>query len=431
MPIFFDSETKSLPGKPQAIASGSFVYLPSHQLEVTKHNVGSFNTVSLFFNPFSEGETYTGATLPYNTVPTEWVRRSASFAEQSATVNSIITMYADEDITAPPVIEVGGYRYVRQDTLDTPRVTTMICHNASFDSKVLIEAFVRAGKPVPAMKWICTLKMLKAFPHVLDLPDNKLGTWFEKVFGEKLDNAHTAQVDTQALAVLFSDFLKRTRVLGIADEDVIAKSIYVPPVRYFSTTNTEEEGELPPGVHIVNADVPDIPTAVLKIDAPSAPDSSVPTEAPADAVPPHEAPATDAVPTAGAPDAGAPATEAPNPSDAPAVFVPPARPKVVVTLFFEEHTKSKSSSWNVIKTYQDKWATAYSHPTGNFTHRYFMECNADRIKMIEQNGKNQTITSLANSGLYDGVFYADDKTWRIFSPALLKTTTPPTAPTGG
>lgn len=82
-----------------------------------------------------------------------------------------------------------------------PRV---VGHNVQFDINVLKAECVRRGLDMSVfdkMTVVCTFKMAKAM--FLE-PVNKLGVLYKKFFGEDLEGAHDAMIDTMASARLYS-----------------------------------------------------------------------------------------------------------------------------------------------------------------------------------------------------------------------------------
>jgi DNA polymerase III epsilon subunit-like protein len=55
--------------------------------------------------------------------------------------------------------------FLQKNQTDVEDEITLICHNALFDKRVLESACQRHGIPLPTIKWVCTLKMSRAFPR--------------------------------------------------------------------------------------------------------------------------------------------------------------------------------------------------------------------------------------------------------------------------
>ncbi|MBI3298683.1 MAG: 3'-5' exonuclease [Elusimicrobia bacterium] len=79
----------------------------------------------------------------------------------------------------------------------------LVAHNAGFDVAFLQAEFARLGRTMPEVTVLCTLKLARRH---FKFPSNRLGAIAEAL-GVKMDAAHRAHADAQALRAIFERFL--------------------------------------------------------------------------------------------------------------------------------------------------------------------------------------------------------------------------------
>lgn len=81
-----------------------------------------------------------------------------------------------------------------------------VAHNMPFDSRLIKFEMQRLGKeyqfPWP-LEYYCTLERARALPEYLRPAKNNLATLYEHVTGESLKGAHRADVDVDAMIVVY------------------------------------------------------------------------------------------------------------------------------------------------------------------------------------------------------------------------------------
>lgn len=121
-------------------------------------------------------------------------------------------------ITEKMVVDAPPFDAVWRTLADEAEGSVIVCHNAMFDVGVLSACLAHYHLPVPACRYVCTVKVSRrVWP---DLQNHKLDTVSEAL-GIALDH-HEAGSDARAAGLILQAALRET---GSADVDELADKI--------------------------------------------------------------------------------------------------------------------------------------------------------------------------------------------------------------